>query len=63
MSASFMSNEELAITVKFPVYIRDIVLVVIAMEGKFELIEPETGAILCIAFCLFQFADQSIVHR
>jgi hypothetical protein len=62
MSATFVSDEKLAVATKITVIKADIVFVVIAMKGQFELVEPKAGAILSIPFCFFQLADHTVIH-
>ena len=62
MSAAFVGDKKLAVTTKIPIIETDIVLVVVAMKGQFELIEPKAGAILSIPFCFFQLADHTVIH-
>ena len=63
VSASFVGKEELAVALEFTICKRDLVIVVIAVEGQFELIEAKTGTVFRVALGFFQFSDQSIVHR
>jgi len=56
VSASVVGKEELAVALEFSACKRDLVVVVVAMEGQFELVEAETFAVLCVAFGFFQFS-------
>jgi hypothetical protein len=57
MSATFMCNEKLAVTVKFTVIETDLVIIVIAMESQFKFIESEAGPVFRIPFCLLDLAN------
>ena len=63
VSTSLVGDEEFTITLKDAVVIFDIVFVVVAVEGQFKLVEAKTCVVLCISFCFFQLADQSVIHR
>ena len=62
MSAALVGQEKFTVTMKYTVVIRNGMFVVIPMEGKFKFIEAEAMAILRVAFCFFELADQSVVH-
>lgn len=62
VSATFVCDEEFAVTMEIPVIETDIVIVVVAVKGQFKLIEAKSGSIFCVPFCLFQFAYQSVIH-
>ena len=62
MSAAFVGDEKLAVAIELPVIETDIVFVVVAMKGQFELVETKAGVVLSIPFCFFQFADHTVIH-
>jgi len=62
VSAAFMGNKKLAITIEHPITETDVMLIVVTVECQLELVEAKPGSILSISLCLLQLADQSVIH-
>jgi hypothetical protein len=62
VTATFVGDKELTVAMECAVIETDIVFVVGAVEGDVELVEAEARAVFCVAFCLVQLADHSVVH-
>jgi hypothetical protein len=63
VTAALMSKEELAIALELAIFIPNLVIVIVAMESKDKLVEPEALRLLGVALGLLNFADHSIIHR
>ena len=63
MRTASVSHKEFTITIEFSIHERYLVVIIVAMEGQFKLVETKTGALFRVSFCLFQLADHTVVHR
>src|SRR5258708_4662754 len=63
MPTAEVRNKELAIALKFSVFISDVVIVVIAVEGQIETSKSESAAFLGITLGLLPLANHSRIHR
>lgn len=59
MAAAFVGDEEFTVAVEGAVIETDIMIVIVAMEGDIEFIEPEAFAVFRITLGFFELADQS----
>jgi hypothetical protein len=62
VTASLVGKEEFAVTGKVSFIITDLMVIIVTVEGQFELVETKTLSVFRVSLCLFQFADQSIIH-
>jgi len=62
MSATLVGKEELAITTKHPVIVRNMMVIIVPVKSKVELVKAEAMPVFSVALGFFQLADQSIIH-
>jgi len=62
VSATLVSDEELAITLKFTIIILYLMTVIVSMERKVELVEPEAIALLGVTLGFFDLSYHAIIH-
>jgi hypothetical protein len=63
MAASLVGQEKFTVTAELAVAKGDMVVIVVAMKGHVELVEPEAAAVFRVALGFLKFPDQTIVHR
>jgi hypothetical protein len=59
MSAAAVGKEEFAVTFENAVFVRDMVVTIVAFEVDFEFGEVEAAPVFGVPFCLFELSDQS----
>jgi hypothetical protein len=62
VTAPLVGKEEFAVTLEVAFLITDYMVIIVAVEGQFELVEAKTFSVFRVSLSLFQFADQSIIH-
>ena len=62
MGAAVMRHEKLTVTVVYAVFEIYMMVIIIAVKCEIKFIEEEAILLFSIPFCLFPFADHSVVH-
>jgi hypothetical protein len=62
MGAALVGYKELTVTGVHAVIECHMMVIIITLEGEFELVEEEAIPLLSIPFCFFSFSYHSVVH-